>query len=82
MPEGKAAHGEDLANLDDNVSQQEELHFSVHICELPAFLWVGRSSYLRPTAACFRSERHIRTNETRIAMNASNIDPISMSKRP
>jgi hypothetical protein len=33
------------------------------------------STYLRPTAACFRSDRHIRNADARIPTNASNIEP-------
>ena len=79
--EWEAADGEDFADLDYYVADEEYLHF-------PAIRSVecghcrgarDPQTYLRPTAAFFRSDLHSNVAETSMAVKAINIEPAQMS---
>jgi hypothetical protein len=61
--------------LDNDITYQEQLHLSVRDDLVILQLSLELKTDLRPTAACFRSDRHKRYPETAIATPQSRIDP-------
>ena len=57
--EWKASHREDFADFDDYVAEQEQLEFSINPLKRCSSL-SSSFAYLRPTAACFLSDRNIK----------------------
>ena len=71
----KASHSEDFADLDDYVAEQEQLEFSVNPLKR-VLIDFQPSAYLRPTAACFLSDRNIKYAVMMMAKKAMSIDPV------
>lgn len=79
--------GENLANLDHNEPQQKYLNLTIQPIQLANQFSVSRLilaewTYRRPTAACFLSDSHSSPIETKIAMNAMRIEPVSELTQP
>lgn len=78
--EGESADRKDLAQRHHDICDEKQLDLpsvaSVARIELRASRSRTATSYLRPTAARFLSDRHSRYPDTRIAMNARMIDPV------
>ena len=73
----EATHCEDLADLNDDKTEQKQLHFPARIILSVDISMANKDiPYLRPTAACFLSDLHIIPAVKTMAMKASRIDPI------
>lgn len=70
----KFPNRKDLAYFDYNISDEKQLHFPRHRVSTAGY-FSSRVIYLRPTAACFRSDLHSKKKLTRIATPQSNMEP-------
>jgi hypothetical protein len=77
----KTTDGEYFAYLNDDESDQKYLHLSVRkLRQRPAKRRVvADETNLRPTAAFFRSDRHIKKAVAAIAMPAKIMDPVRVN---
>ena len=76
----KPSNGKDLAYLDDDVPEKEELHLSAQsTASADRSNLRATSNYLRPTAAFFLSDLHIKKSVTSIATPQRSIEPNTIS---
>lgn len=74
----KLSNRENFADFDEYVPEEEKLHLPGRKCQ-PLSLDIFDLSYLRPTAACFNSDLHMRNAVTTIAIPQRSIDPVHVS---
>jgi hypothetical protein len=74
----EASNSEDFADGDDNVAEEEELHFPGVVSDLLSCA-ESNTTHLRPTAAFFLSDLHSKNALVRMAMAQSIIEPSLVS---
>lgn len=79
--QGKAANREDGADGDDNVAEEEDLHFPV-TSQSRSRVDCCLRAHLRPTAAFFLSDRQSRNRVVKIAIPHSIMEPATVSRAP
>jgi len=78
----KFSDGENLAHLNYYIPDEKHLHLPESLMSVKCAHNHYLATYLRPTAASFRSDRQSRNRETRMATAASKIEPILGQSRP